>query len=198
MNDQKTINNLVTLLTLSIIFSSLTACQSLSETSAKVGQWIGLGTDEVKTPKIDKKGVADLSKKTQQQLQQLIVNMPSNQWIYMEDEKQAIYQLKNKNPSGQILNLKLYCKMSTQTPSFNIEDNANKQLLNSLNKEQGTIQVLLDDRNYGNPFQAQQKLDQFKIAIKTASEIKVFYASTLYRFQNNNRKLLDKAVSCGN
>lgn len=198
MNDQKTINNLVTLLTLSIILSSLTACQSLSKTSAKVGEWVGLGKDEVKTPKIDKKGVTDLSKKNQQQLQQLLLNMPVDQWIYMEDEKKAIYQLKNKNQAGQFLNLKLHCKVSTQTPSLNVEDSANKQILNSLNQEQDAIQVLLDDRNYGNPFQARQKekLDQFKIAITIAKEIKIFQASKLYRFQNNNLHLLDKAVSC--
>lgn len=175
----------------------LSACQTVSKATSKAGSWVGLGT-KTKVPEIDKKGVVDVSETTIEQIQKLTLNMPKGQWIYIENEKQGVYALQNKSEDEFILSFKLICKIPSQKPTFDIQDKNEKIVLTGLDSQYGTIQFLLDNKNYGNPFIQikSDKLDVFKTKLKTTKIIKVFNSGKLYTFANQKNELLDKAVTC--
>lgn len=183
------------------LVASLTACQSISQSTnkatKKVGSWLGM-TEKAKVPEIDAKGVVDISKTTLEKVQELTMNMPTGQWIYIENNLQGIYSLQNKAEDGHILSFKLNCKLPNQKASFSVLDQARLEVLRSYDNNSGSIQFLLDNKNYGNPFNEinPQKLEKFKTDLKTAKFIKIFNSSKLYKFQNNKVELLDKKVSC--
>ena len=129
---------------------------------------------------------------------QLSANLPLNQWVYLENEKQGIYQLQNKSTEGFVLSLRLNCKISSHPPTFELQDAQGKRILYGYDKEAGQIQFLLDNKNYGNPFDPfqRQSLSRFQQQLASAKVIKLFHASKLYRFQNQNAELLSKPVSC--
>ena len=180
---------------------SFTGCQSISETSSKVSHkalsMIGLG-DKEKVPEIDQKGVVDISKTTLEQIEKLTTNMPTGQWVYIENDLQGIYNLQNKAKDGSMLFMRLNCKNTAQKSGFSIQNKDGQEVLKSSDPQAGTIQVLLDNKNYSNPFDTVnlKHLDTFKTALKKAKMIKVFNASTLYTFENGKAELLDKPVSC--
>ena len=138
------------------LMTGITGCQTISKTTSKatskVGSWVGLGDKQPTVPEIDKKGVVDISKTTLEQIQQLTINMPIGQWVYIENDLQGIYNLQNKSKSGHLLSLKLNCKISSQKPTFNIQDTAGKEILRAYDEQAGPVQFLLDNKNYGNPF----------------------------------------------
>ncbi len=182
-------------------FISSTGCQSIAETSSKVSNkalsMIGLG-DKEKAPEIDQKGVVDISKTTLEQIEKLTTNMPTGQWVYIENDLQGVYNLQNKAKDGHMLLMRLNCKNMTQKSGFSIQNKEGQEILKSNDPQSGSIQVLLDNKNYSNPFDTVnlKKLDTFKVALKKAKVIKVFNASTLYTFENGKAELLDKPVSC--
>lgn len=177
----------------------LSGCQSISSTTEKVSNQVtGLFSGQDKTPKIDKDGVVDISKKTLEQLEKFTASMPTQQWVYIENEQLGRYQLKNKAHDGVILTLALQCKISGQRPTFSLNSAEGKPLLKAYDPNAGQIQFLLDNQNYGNPFNlhTDEPLKRFQTAITQAKVIKIFNASRLYSFQNGNAKLLSKPVSC--
>lgn len=187
------------ILVLSTILT-VSGCQTISETSTKVSEkalsMVGLG--EKKVPEIDKKGVVDISKTTLEQIEQLTQNMPVGQWVYIENDLQGIYNLQNKAKDGHMLFMRLNCKNAAQKPSFAIHNAEGQEILKSSDMQVGAIQVLLDNKNYSNPFDLvnMKKLDAFKAALKKAQVVKIFNASKLYTFENGKAELLDKPVSC--
>lgn len=184
-----------------MLFTALTGCQSISKSTSKatskVGSWVGLG-DKNKIPEIDKQGVVDISKTTLEQIQQLKINMPVGQWLYIENDLLGIYSLQNKSKDGYMLTFKLNCKIPGQQASFNLQDTSGKEILRGHNPQAGTTQFLLDNKNYGNPFEEinPQKLETFKTALAQTQVIKVFNSSKLYTFQNGKSELLVKPVTC--
>lgn len=189
------------ILALSTIFA-LSGCQTISEKTSKVSEkarsLVGLG--DKKIPEIDKKGVVDISKTTLEQIQKLTQNMPVGQWVYIENDLQGIYNLQNKAIDGHMLFMRLNCKNTTQKSGFSIQNNEGQEVLksNDPDPQAAAIQVLLDNKNYSNPFDMvnAKKLDTFKINLKKAKVIKIFSASKLYTFENGKAELLDKPVSC--
>lgn len=187
------------ILTMSTIFT-LSGCQTISEKTAKVSEkarsLVGLGNKKI--PEIDKKGVVDISKTTLEQIQKLTQNMPVAQWVYIENDLQGIYNLQNKSIDGHMLFMRLNCKNTSQKPGFSIQNTEGQEVLKSNDPQAGTIQVLLDNKNYSNPFDLvnAKKLDTFKTTLKKAKVIKIFSASKLYTFENGKAELLDKPVSC--
>lgn len=175
-------------------------CQTISNTTSKVSEkalsMVGLG--EKKVPEIDKKGVVDISKTTLEQIEKLTQNMPVGQWVYIENDLQGIYNLQNKAKDGHMLFMRLNCKNTTQKPSFSIHNADGQEILKSSDSQAGAIQVLLDNKNYSNPFDMAnaKKLDAFKVALMKTKVVKVFNASKLYTFENAKAELLDKPVSC--
>lgn len=177
----------------------LGGCQTLSNTTEKVSDQVtGLFSAKDKAPKIDKDGVVDISKKTLEQLEKFTASMPTQQWVYIENEQLGRYQLKNKAQDGVILTLALHCKISSQRPTFSLSNAEGKPLLKAYDPNAGQIQFLLDNQNYGNPFNVHtdELLKRFQAAIAQAKVIKIFNASRLYTFQNGNADLLSKPVSC--
>ena len=80
-----------------LCLTQMTACQSISTAQTTVSDKItGLFGHNEKLPEIDPKGIVDISKATIEQYEQLSANLPLNQWVYLENEKQGIYQLQNK------------------------------------------------------------------------------------------------------
>ena len=188
------------LLSLTCLYiTQMTACQSISTTQKTVNDKItGLFSHNEKLPEIDPKGIVDISKATIEQYEQLSANLPLNQWVYLENEKQGIYQLQNKSTESFVLSLRLNCKISSHPPTFELQDVQGKRILYGYDKEAGQIQFLLDNKNYGNPFDPfqRQSLSRFQQQLASAKVIKLFHASKLYRFQNQNAELLSKPVSC--
>ncbi|NHB59313.1 hypothetical protein [Acinetobacter shaoyimingii] len=182
-------------------FFALTGCESVSKTSSKVSSkalsMIGLG-DKNKVPEIDKKGVVDISKTTLEQIEKLTQNMPTGQWVYIENDLQGIYNLQNKSKDGHMLLLRLNCKNPAQRPGFIIQNKEGQDILKAHDPQAGAIQFLVDNKNYSNPFDLVniKKLDQFKTVLKTAKVIKIFNASKLYTFENGKSELLTKPVTC--
>lgn len=180
---------------------NISGCQTISRTTDQVTDkalsMIGLVKKD-KVPEINKKDVVDISKNTLEQIEKLKQNMPIGQWIYIENDLQGIYELQNKAENGQLLIMRLNCKNNIHKTSFAIQDPQGSTLLSSLDPESGNIQVLLDNKNYGNPFNLpqQKQLDSFKSALKQAKVIKIFNANTLYSFNNGQAQLLDQAVTC--
>lgn len=183
------------------VLASLTACQTISKSTSKatekVGSWFGMA-EKVKVPEIDAKGVVDISKTTLEQVQHLTMNMPTGQWVYIENDLQGIYSLQNKAEDGHILSFKLNCKLPNQKASFSVLDKSRLEVLRAHDSNSGSIQFLLDNKNYGNPFNeiSPKKLEKFKTDLKTTKVIKIFNSSKLYKFQNNKVELLDREVSC--
>lgn len=179
----------------------LTGCESISKTTSNVGgkalSLIGLG-DNDKAPEIDKKGVVDISKTTLEQIDKLTQNMPSGQWVYIENDLQGIYNLQNKSKAGEMLTLRLNCKNPAQRPGFIIQNKEGQEILKAHDPQAGTVQFLLDNKNYSNPFELAniRNLKQFKTAIQNAKVIKIFNASKLYTFENGQANLLTKPVTC--
>ena len=136
---------------------TLTGCQTISETSSKVSNkalsMIGLGDKELKAPEIDKKGVVDISKTTLEQIEKLTQNMPTGQWVYIENDLQGIYNLQNKSKDGNMLFLRLNCKNSAQRPGFILHNKEGQEILKAHDPQAGSVQFLLDNKNYGNPFE---------------------------------------------
>lgn len=180
------------------ILSSVSACQTVSKATSTVGAWVGLGDQSAKIPQVDKKGTVDMSKTTLEQAQQLALQMPRDQWVYLENDQQGIYQLQNKSQTGQILTFKLNCKIATQKSGFTLQDAEGKVLLKSQDATAGAIQFLLDNKNYGDPFAEinPQHLARFKTDLKKTKVIKIFNASKLYAFQNGKAEQLEKPISC--
>lgn len=198
-------------MTIKILFTSLsiisllntTGCQTITETSSKVGDkalsMVGLSRKD-KIPEIDKKGIVDISKTTLEQIEKLRQNMPVGQWTYIENDLQGIYDLQNKAADGNMLFMRLNCKNSVQKPSLSVQNNDGTEVVNSNHPDSNALQVLLDNKNYGNPFSLanQKKLDTFKSDLQKAKVVKIFNASKLYTFQNGKAELLNKPVTCGN
>lgn len=182
----------------SLSLCGLSACQTVSKATTKAGSWIGLGDSKTKVPEIDKEGVIDISETTFEQIQNLTLNMPKGQWLYIENEKQGVYALQNKSEDEFVLSFKLNCKIPSQQPTFDIQDKNGKIVLTGLDSQYGTIQFLLDNTNYGNPFIQikSDKLDIFKAKLNTTQTIKIFNSGKLYTFANQKNELLDKLVTC--
>lgn len=178
-----------------------TACQTISTNTSKatekIGSWFGM-TEKNKMPEINDKGMVDISKTNLEQLEQLTLNMPTGQWVYIENDLQASYSLQNKSEEGYILSFKLNCKLPNQKASFSVLDKSRQEILRAHDRHSGSIQFLLDNKNYANPFNEinPKKLEKFKTDLKTTKVIKIFNSSKLYKFQNNKAELLDKKVSC--
>ena len=177
--------------------TALNGCQTISKVTSKAGSLVGIEATNTKIPEIDKKGVVDISKTSYEQLQKLTLNMPKGQWIYIEDEKQGIFKLQNKSEDENILSLKLICKIETQQPTFDIQDQNGKVILTGLDSQSGHTQFLLDNKNYGNPFNEvkSDKLDVFKSKLQTTQIIKIFNSGKLYTFNNDKNELLINPVT---
>ena len=179
----------------------LTGCESVSKTTSNVSHkalsLIGLA-DSDKAPEIDKKGVVDISKTTLEQIEKLTQNMPTGQWVYVENDLQGIYNLQNKSKTGEMLILRLNCKNPAQRPGFIIQNKDGQEILKAHDPQAGAVQFLLDNKNYSNPFELAniRNLSQFKTAIQSAKVIKIFNASKLYSFENGQASLLTKPVTC--
>lgn len=179
-----------------IPFICLTGCQTVSKATHKVGSIVGLSQEDV--PQANKKGIVDVSDSNISQLEQLTENLPNDQWSYIENKKQDIYNLKNKAKTGDVLSLKLNCNVASQKPTFSIENTDGQVLLKAYDEQAGQIQFLLDNKNYGNIFglgQAKQ-LAAFKNQVTHAKVIKIYNRGKLYSFSNNKAELLSKPVSC--
>ncbi|WP_445114602.1 hypothetical protein [Acinetobacter sp. WZC-1] len=179
----------------------MAGCQSSSKASSgitsKVAGLFGLsGKDKV--PEVDTKSIVDISKTTLEQLEKMTLNMPTGQWVYIENNLQGVYSLQNKSADGHMLFFRLNCKIPSQKPGFSIQNKDGQDILKAYDEQAGPVQFLLDNKNYGNPFDAvnPKKLQPFTTALKTASTLKIFNASRLYTFQNGHPELLDKPVSC--
>lgn len=189
-----------------VLFSTVLVCSGcqtvqkvstgVNKTTDKVKNLVGLG--EKKAPEIDKKGIVDVSKATLEKLEQMTINMPIGQWVYIENDLQGIYNLQNKSKNGEMLFFRLTCKIPSQKPSFSIQNKDGQEILKAYDPQVGQIQFLLDNKNYSNPFDAIniKKLEPFKAALKKAKMIKIFNNSKLYSFENGHAELLDKPVSC--
>lgn len=179
-----------------IPFICLTGCQSISKATHKVGSMVELSKDEV--PQANPKGVVDVSDSNIDPLEQLAENLPAEQWSYIENKKQGIYSLKNKSKTGDILSLKLNCNVTSQKPTFSIENTDGQVLLKAYDQQAGQIQFLLDNKNYGNIFELGQakQLATFKNQVTHAKVIKIYNRGKLYSFSNNKAELLSKSVSC--
>lgn len=177
-------------------FTCLTGCQTVSNATHKVGSMVGLAKEE--TPQADKKRIVDVSDSNISQLQQLTEKLPNDQWSYIENKKQDIYDLKNKTKTGDVLSLKLNCNVASQKPTFSIENSDGQVVLKAYDEQAGQIQFLLDNKNYGNIFglgQAKQ-LAAFKTQVLHAKVIKIYNQGKLYSFNNHKAELLTKPVSC--
>ena len=182
--------------------ATLSACQSSSKTTSSVSDkalsMIGLGHKTVKVPEIDQQGVVNISKTTLEHIEKMTQNMPTGQWVYIENDLQGIYTLQNKAQDGHMLLLRLNCKNASHKPGFLIQNKEGQDILTAHDSQAGAIQFLIDNQNYGNPFDLVniKKIDSFKAVLKKAKVIKIFNASTLYTFSNGQPDLLDKPVSC--
>ena len=176
----------------SVLLSS--GCQSLTKTSNKVKDLTGFG--EKKPPEVNSKSVLDVSKTTLAQIEKITLSMPVGQWVYIENDLQAIYSLQNKSADGTMLLLRLNCKNPAQKSGFILRNAEGQEILNA--EQAGPIQLLLDNQNFGNPFQLshQQKMAAFKTTLHKAKVIKIFNAGKLYTFQNGHAELLTRPVSC--
>lgn len=177
------------------LFLLLTGCQSVSKTTDKVGSWLGVKSA---VPKVDSKGIVDISQTTLNQMEKFSENMPKNQWVYMKNKKQDVYILQNKSDDQSILSFRFNCQMNTQEPAFYLYNAKGEQILSAYDDKLGQIQFLLDYKNDLNPFNlySSQKLDSFKKELATAKTIKIYHAEHLYRFENRHAELLNRPVSC--
>ena len=155
-----------------VLFSTVLVCSGcqtvqkvstgVNKTTDKVKNLVGLG--EKKAPEIDKKGIVNVSKATLEKLEQMTINMPIGQWVYIENDLQGIYNLQNKSKNGEMLFFRLTCKIPSQKPSFSIQNKDGQEILKAYDPQVGQIQFLLDNKNKTNPFEANniKKLEPFK------------------------------------
>ena len=179
---------------------ALSGCQMISKTSHKVTDSVMGILGQEKAPELDAQSVLDLAKASQEKLEQLLANMPKNEWVYLENPQLGTTELQNKATDNTVLSLAFNCKIDSQRPSFSLQ-NANGQfILKAYDDSAGQIQFLLDNKNFGNPFQTyqSQQLEGFKTALKQAKVIKIFNASKLYSFQNKYPERLENPVNCKN
>lgn len=188
------------------IFSTMLLCSGcqtvqkvstgVTKTTDKVKNLVGLG--ETKAPEIDQQGVVDVSKATLEKLEQMTLNMPTGQWVYIENDLQGIYTLQNKSTDGNMLYFRLNCKIPSQQSGFTIQNKDGKDLLKAHDPQAGQSQFLVDNKNYGNPFDLinAKKMPLFKKALEKAKMIKIFNNSKLYTFENAHSELLNKPVTC--
>ena len=103
-----------------VLFSTVLVCSGCQQTVQKVSTGVNKTTDKVKNlvglgekkaPEIDKKGIVDVSKATLEKLEQMTINMPIGQWVYIENDLQGIYNLQNKSKNGVMLFLRLTCNI---------------------------------------------------------------------------------------
>ena len=97
-----------------------------------------------------------------------------------------------------MLLLRLNCTLPSQKSGFILRNAEGQEILNADAKQAEPIQFLLDNQNFGNPFQLshQQKMAAFKTTLHKAKAIKIFNAGKLYTFQNGHAELLTRPVSC--
>lgn len=178
-----------------LMLSIISGCQTLNKSKQKVTSILHPSD---KAPEIDKKGSVDVSKTTQEQMDKLAANMPIGQWVYIENEAQGIYKLQNKAQDGTLLFMRLNCKSTNQKQGFIIQNKDGLEVLRSSDEKAGQIQVLLDNKNYINPFEGHnaKRIEIFKTALMKAQVIKIYNATNLYIFKNAKAELLDKTVSC--
>ncbi|WP_252053643.1 hypothetical protein [Acinetobacter silvestris] len=153
-----------TLLICSVV--AISGCHTISKTSNQVKDMVGLG--EKKMPELDQKGVVDVSKTTLEKIEQMTLNMPTVQWVYIENDLHGIYTLQNKSVDGNMLLLRLNCKMPSQKSGFILRNKAGQDILKAHDEQAGPIQFLLDNKNYTNPFHLSnsKKIEAFKTALK--------------------------------
>lgn len=188
--------NILILSTMLLFSGCQTVTSGVTKTTDKVKNLVGLG--EPKAPEIDQQGVVDVSKATLEKLEQMTLNMPTGQWVYIENDLQGIYTLQNKSTDGNMLYFRLNCKIPSQQAGFTIQDKDGKDLLKAHDPQAGQIQFLVDNKNYGNPFDLinAKKMPLFKKALEKAKMIKIFNNSKLYTFENTHSELLNKPVTC--
>ncbi|MEG0483724.1 MAG: hypothetical protein RR575_03355 [Acinetobacter sp.] len=188
--------NILILSTMLLFSGCQTVTSGVTKTTDKVKNLVGLG--EPKAPEIDQQGVVDVSKATLEKLEQMTLNMPTGQWVYIENDLQGIYTLQNKSADGNMLYFRLNCKIPSQQAGFTIQDKDGKDLLKAHDPQAGQIQFLVDNKNYGNPFDLvnAKKMPLFKKALEKAKMIKIFNNSKLYTFENTHSELLNKPVTC--
>ena len=188
--------NILILSTMLLCSGCQTVTSGVTKTTDKVKNLVGLG--EPKAPEIDQQGVVDVSKATLEKLEQMTLNMPTGQWVYIENDLQGIYTLQNKSADGNMLYFRLNCKIPSQQAGFTIQDKDGKDLLRAHDPQAGQIQFLVDNKNYGNPFDLvnAKKMPLFKKALEKAKMIKIFNNSKLYTFENTHSELLNKPVTC--
>ena len=188
--------NILILSTMLLCSGCQTVTSGVTKTTDKVKNLVGLG--EPKAPEIDQQGVVDVSKATLEKLEQMTLNMPTGQWVYIENDLQGIYTLQNKSTDGNMLYFRLNCKIPSQQAGFTIQDKDGKDLLRAHDPQAGQIQFLVDNKNYGNPFDLvnAKKMPLFKKALEKAKMIKIFNNSKLYTFENTHSELLNKPVTC--
>lgn len=177
---------------------ALSGCQMISKTSHKVtGSVMGMLGQE-KAPELDAQSVLDLAKASQEKLEQLLANMPKNEWVYLENPQLGTAELQNKSTDNSVLSLAFNCKIDSQHPSFSLQNANGQVILKAYDDSAGQIQFLLDNKNFGNPFQMYQskQIEGFKTALKQAKVIKIFNASKLYSFQNKYPERLENPVNC--
>ena len=177
---------------------ALTGCQRISQHSAAWPDQVLALLGKEKKPEPHVEDTAEVSKAAQLRLEKLLNHLPANQWVYLENAQQGTADLQNKSDQNVILSLRLNCKITSQRPSFSLSGADGKTLLNAYDDSAGAVQFLLDNKNFGNPFDLHhaKKLENFKLALMSAKNIKIFNASKLYAFQNNQAELLQKPVSC--
>ena len=177
---------------------ALSGCQMISKTSTKVTDSVMGMFGQEKSPELDAQSILDLAKASQEKLEHLLANMPKNEWVYLENPQLGTAELQNKATNNHVLSLALNCKIETQRPSFSLQNANGQVILKAYDDSAGQIQFLLDNKNFGNPFQTYQskQLESFKTALKQAKVIKIFNASKLYSFQNTHAELLEKPVNC--
>ncbi len=180
------------------LLASLSGCHSLSKASTRISDQVLDLLGKEKAPEITQPTLDELNKAAQERLEKLLNNMPVNQWVYLDNPQLGSADLQNKSSSYYTLSLRLNCKISSQRPDFKLLSADGQTLLKAYDDSAGTVQFLLDNKNYGNPFDlhSRKKLDSFKSALASAKVIKIFNASKLYSFQNQQAELLEKPVSC--
>lgn len=179
-----------------VLIFMLNACQTVKNTKDKVTSVFDKSSQ---MPEMDDNGVVDVSKTTSiEQIEQFTATIPTGQWVYIENDLQGIYSLQNKSVDGSRLFIRLNCKSENQKTGFIIQNKASQDVLRSNDDKIGQIQILLDNKNFLNPFDGYnvKKIEVFKNALIKAKEIKIYNASTLYTFKNGNAELLNKPVTC--
>lgn len=177
---------------------ALSGCHRLSKPDEDFSSRMLALFSKDKAPAIEMPEVAELAKQAQAQRDKLLNHLPKNQWVYIENPPQGTADVQNKNDQDFILSLRLNCKISSQHPAFSLSAADGSIVLKAYDSSSGAVQFLLDNKNYGNPFDpySTKKIAGFQTALAAAKVIKVFSASKLYSFQNQHAELLNNPASC--